>query len=31
VTDGQDLGEVVSLQQHVVAVLDDLLELDQIQ
>jgi hypothetical protein len=31
VTDGHDLGEVVSFKQHLVAVLDDLLELDQIQ
>jgi hypothetical protein len=31
VTDGHDLREVVSLEQHPVAVLHDLLELDQIE
>jgi hypothetical protein len=31
VTDGGDLLEVVPLEQHVVAVLHDLLELDQIE
>jgi hypothetical protein len=31
VTEGHHLREVVSLEQHVVAVLDHLLELDQVE
>jgi hypothetical protein len=31
VTDGHHLREIVSLEQHVVAVLDHLLELDQVE